>query len=78
MRVENIVETIGRTPLIKLNRIVPEGAATVYVKAESGIGVNGSFEPVNVVGVLKAETAFTGLADAGYTLNAEKVEVFKN
>ena len=56
----------------------PPANQIVYVKAESGIGVNGSFEPVNVVGVLKAETAFTGLADAAYTLNAEKVEVIKN
>lgn len=35
MRYANIVETIGRTPLVKLNRIVPEGSADIYVKLES-------------------------------------------
>jgi cysteine synthase A len=32
---DNITETIGNTPLIRLNRIVPEGAAEVVVKLES-------------------------------------------
>ncbi|QFT90253.1 Cysteine synthase [Bacillus sp. THAF10] len=32
--VSNMAELIGDTPLVKLNRIVPEGAATVYVKLE--------------------------------------------
>ncbi|HYM61959.1 MAG TPA: cysteine synthase A [Thermoanaerobaculia bacterium] len=31
----NITETIGNTPLVRLNRIVPEGAAEVVVKLES-------------------------------------------
>ncbi|MBN4076156.1 cysteine synthase A [Gemmatimonas aurantiaca] len=35
MKFENIIETIGRTPLVRLNRIVPPGSATVYVKLES-------------------------------------------
>jgi cysteine synthase len=36
MRVANsILELIGETPLVKLNRIVPEGAADVYLKLES-------------------------------------------
>ena len=30
----NILETIGHTPIVKLNRVVPEGAADVYVKLE--------------------------------------------
>ncbi|HJV47556.1 MAG TPA: cysteine synthase A [Bacillota bacterium] len=35
MKVANsILELIGETPLVKLNRIVPEGAADVYVKLE--------------------------------------------
>ena len=29
---ENITELIGNTPIVKLNRLVPEGAADVYVK----------------------------------------------
>lgn len=31
----HITELIGQTPIIKLNRIVPEGAAEVYVKLEA-------------------------------------------
>lgn len=35
MRVyQNITELIGNTPLVRLNRLVPEGAARVYVKLE--------------------------------------------
>jgi len=33
-RVNNITEVIGNTPLVKLNKVVPEGAADVYVKLE--------------------------------------------
>ena len=32
---ENITELIGNTPIVKLNRLVPEGAADVYVKLEA-------------------------------------------
>lgn len=32
--VDNITDLIGNTPVVKLNRIVPEGAADVYVKLE--------------------------------------------
>jgi len=46
----------------------------VYVKAEKGIDVNGTFEPVWVTGTLTVSPAFTGLAEAGYSLEAEKVE----
>ena len=31
----NITELVGKTPIVKLNRIVPKGAADVYVKLES-------------------------------------------
>ena len=33
--VESALDAIGNTPLIKLNRLVPEGSADVYVKLES-------------------------------------------
>ena len=33
--VESALDAIGNTPLIKLNRLVPEGRAAVYVKLES-------------------------------------------
>lgn len=32
---QSITELVGKTPIIKLNRIVPEGAADVYVKLEA-------------------------------------------
>jgi cysteine synthase A len=35
MRFENIVEAIGRTPLIRLNRLPGAGSAAVYAKMES-------------------------------------------
>lgn len=31
----SIVEAVGNTPLVRLNRIVPDGSATVYAKLES-------------------------------------------
>jgi cysteine synthase A len=31
---DNALELIGNTPIVKLNRVVPEGAAEVYVKLE--------------------------------------------
>ncbi len=32
---QNITELVGKTPIVKLNRIVPDGAADVYVKLEA-------------------------------------------
>ena len=49
----------------------------IYVKAEKGVEISGSFDPVMVTGRLKTETAFTGLADAGYSLDAETVTHIK-
>ncbi|SJZ34049.1 cysteine synthase A [Selenihalanaerobacter shriftii] len=34
-KVEDITELIGDTPIVKLNRIVPENSADIYVKLES-------------------------------------------
>lgn len=31
---QSITELIGHTPIVKLNNLVPEGAADVYVKLE--------------------------------------------
>ena len=39
----NILEAIGNTPLIKLNHIVPKGAADIFVKNE-GLDVGGSIK----------------------------------
>jgi hypothetical protein len=46
----------------------------VYVKSEKGFDVKGSFDPVWVTGKIATKVAFTGLAEAGYSLTAEKVE----
>lgn len=35
MRFDSILDTVGRTPLIRLNQIVPSGSATIYAKIES-------------------------------------------
>ena len=32
---EHITDLIGNTPIVKLNHLVPEGAADVYVKLEA-------------------------------------------
>jgi hypothetical protein len=52
----------------------PPANQIVYVKVEQGFDVKGTFDPVWVTGTLKVTPTFTGLADAGYSLEAEKVE----
>jgi hypothetical protein len=52
----------------------PPANQIVYVKSEQGFDVSGTFDPVWVTGILKVTTAYTGLAEAGYSLVAEKVE----
>ncbi len=50
----NILEAMGNTPIIKLNKIVPEGAAEILVK----------FEGLNVGGSIKTRTALNMIEDA--------------
>jgi uncharacterized protein len=45
----------------------------IYVKAEKGFEVGGQFDPVTVTGKINTTVAFTGLADAGYTITADSV-----
>jgi hypothetical protein len=52
----------------------PPANQIVYVKSDQGFQITGQFDPVWVTGTIKTETAFTGLADAGYSLDAESVE----
>lgn len=40
---ENILEAVGNTPMVKLNKIVPEGCADILVKVES-LDVGGSIK----------------------------------
>jgi hypothetical protein len=51
----------------------PPANQIVYVKSEKGFQVAGQFDAVWVTGTLKTETAFTGLADAGYSIDADSV-----
>ncbi len=50
----DILQAIGKTPIIKLNKIVPEGSATVLVK----------FEGLNVGGSIKTRTAYNMICEA--------------
>jgi uncharacterized protein len=52
----------------------PPANQIVYVKTEQGFSVQAMFDPVWVTGTLRVTPAFTGLAEAGYSLDAEKVE----
>lgn len=49
----------------------------VYVKTDKGFDVEGSFDPVWVTGTLKVASQYTGLAETGYSIDAEKVETRK-
>jgi cysteine synthase A len=40
---QNVLDAMGNTPMIQLNRMVPEGAARVLVKYE-GLNVGGSIK----------------------------------
>lgn len=50
----NILEAIGNTPMIRLQHMVPKGAAQILVK----------FEGLNVGGSIKTRTAFNMICDA--------------
>ena len=50
----NVLEAIGNTPMIQLNRMVPEDAARILVK----------FEGLNVGGSIKTRTAYNMICDA--------------
>lgn len=52
----------------------PPANQIVYVKVDQGFDVSATFDPVTVTGVIKTDVAFTGLADAGYTMQAISVE----
>ena len=54
MLFENVLQAVGNTPLIRLNRLSEEGAADIYVK----------FEAVNVGGSIKTRTAYNMVKEA--------------
>ena len=51
---QNILDAMGNTPLIQLNRMVPEGAARILVK----------YEGLNVGGSIKTRVAYNMIMDA--------------
>lgn len=53
----------------------PPANQIIYVKTERPFEVKGSFDPVWVTGKLNVATTFTGLAEAGYTIEADAVEL---
>lgn len=55
----------------------PPANQIVYVKIAQGVEIRGAFDPVSVTGTLRTATAVTGLADAGYTLEAEDVTIIE-
>ncbi|MCR5419242.1 MAG: cysteine synthase A [Lachnospiraceae bacterium] len=50
---DNVLEAIGHTPMIRLNRIVPEGCAEVLVKFE-GTNIGGSIKTRTALKMIKA------------------------
>jgi hypothetical protein len=52
----------------------PPANQIIYVKVAQGFDVQGTFDPVWVTGTLNVTPAFTGIAETGYTMDAEKVE----
>ena len=49
----------------------------VYVKTAKGFDVAGTFDPVYVTGTLKVASQYTGLAETGYSIDADMVEARK-
>ena len=52
----------------------PPANQIIYVKADKGFEIGGAFDPVTVTGRIRTTVAFTGLADAGYTIEATSVQ----
>jgi hypothetical protein len=53
----------------------PPANQIIYVKSEKGFEVRGMFDPIYVTGTLKVSMTSTGLADAGYSLEADEIEL---
>ncbi len=52
----NILEAIGNTPMVKLNKLAPEGGADIYVKVE-GMNVGGSIKTRTAYNMIKTAEA---------------------
>lgn len=53
----------------------PPANQIIYVKAEKGLTLKGEFDPVYVTGTMTTEGQFTGLAETGYSITADAIEV---
>ena len=53
----------------------PPANQIIYVKADKAFEVSGPFDPVYVTGTMRTAGQFTGLAETGYTLDAEAVDL---
>lgn len=60
----NILETIGHTPLVKLNNITKNIPSSIYVKAEclnpGGSGEIGARPPLSIIPVQSGSPSWTG------------------
>lgn len=65
-RVEHAYDLIGYTPVVRLNRIVPKGSATIYVKLESA-NPGGSVKDRIALGMIQDAEA-RGVLKSGMTL----------
>lgn len=52
----------------------PPANQIIYVKADKGFDVKGQFDPVYVTGTMRTLPTSTGLADAGYSIDAEQID----
>ena len=52
----------------------PPANQIIYVKASSAFSLKGEFDPVYVTGTISTAGQFTGLAETGYSIEAEMVE----
>ncbi|PRX32481.1 cysteine synthase A [Orenia metallireducens] len=64
--VNNITQLIGQTPMVKLNRVVPEGAAEIYAKLES-FNPGGSVKDRIALNMIESAEA-EGVLKAGGTI----------
>lgn len=55
----------------------PPANQIIYVKAADGFKITEVFDPVYVTGKMQAKGAVTGLAEAGYTIQAEEIVMRK-
>lgn len=55
----------------------PPANQIVYIKVDKGFELREMFDPVYVTGMMQTEVTFTGLAEAGYVIAAESVELRK-